>query len=712
MGAEDGLYSYDVNSGIFQHYLNQYAGRLNPNDNDVRTLYVDSRGILWVGMIGGIGGFDTERNNYFNYDNQIQSSPCAFVTKAWIIQEDKHGTIWALFHGAGPSSHPLLRFDNQENKFIQYLSLTGQTVYSYSMYIDKLGTMWLGTAADGIIKIEDNRKPFFNNLNSPGKDSDTEKTVLGLTEDNLGYVWIGSDHGLYSYNRHTGNSKHYLHSDSDPGSLSSNYLGVVMADHLGNIWVSASGLDVLDRRTNIFRHYQSNPQDSNSITPSYIVGLLESHDGTIWIAMNNGVLDEYSEKSKIFRHHYPKCTIDSSRQNLWFSGLLEDKEGKIWLSIVGAGLISYNRENDTFRYYTSSPKPYKPPISMSICGLWGLTSDSKNNLWISTDIGAIRFNKVTGETYTFTEQDGLAGQYIHAISEDNKGFIWLGTIKGISRLDPATGKIRNYDMTDGLAMGKISVGSVYKTHEGEIYFGGSNGFVHFFPDSIKDNDYVPPIIITSFKSFNEEFALDSSISVKKNIYLSYKENNLSFEFAALNFTSPEKNQYAYKMEGIDKDWVYSGTRRYASYPDLSPGDYVFRVKGSNNDGVWNETGTSIAIFISPPWWKTMWAYGFYSLFLIFSLNGIRKYELNRLKLKTRIKMDAAVLKEREETDKIKSRFFANISHEFRTPLTLILGPAEKISSKTSDNIIKDANIIKRNSRRLLQLINQFSTCQN
>ena len=161
------------------------------------------------------------------------------------------------------------------------------------------------------------------------------------------------------------------------------------------------------------------------------------------------------------------------------------------------------------------------------------------------------------------------------------------------------------------------------------------------------------------------------------------------------------------MEGIDKDWVYSGTRRYASYPDLSPGDYVFRVKGSNNDGVWNETGTSIAIFISPPWWKTMWAYGFYSLFFIFSLNGIRKYELNRLKLKTRIKMDAAVLKEKEETDKMKSSFFANISHEFRTPLTLILGPAEKISSKTSDDIVKDANIIKRNSRRLLQLINQL-----
>jgi signal transduction histidine kinase/DNA-binding response OmpR family regulator len=240
-----------------------------------------------------------------------------------------------------------------------------------------------------------------------------------------------------------------------------------------------------------------------------------------------------------------------------------------------------------------------------------------------------------------------------------------------------------------------------------MYFGGPNGFVRFNPKDIKDNAFIPPIVITAFKKFNKDAKLDTVITEKKLIELGYDENNISFEFAALNFSSPQKNQYAYKLEGLDKDWVYSGTRRFAAYPNLDPGEYVFRVKGSNNDGVWNEEGISIAIIIYPPWWKTWWAYSAYALLFIFALFGIRRYELNRLHFKNQVKLDKVVLKEKEETDKMKSRFFANISHEFRTPLTLILGPAEKISSDTSDDIKKDANIIKRNSRRLLQLINQL-----
>jgi signal transduction histidine kinase len=192
-----------------------------------------------------------------------------------------------------------------------------------------------------------------------------------------------------------------------------------------------------------------------------------------------------------------------------------------------------------------------------------------------------------------------------------------------------------------------------------------------------------------------------------NLELSYDKNFLSFEFAALSYLSPERNQYAYKLEGVDQDWVYSGTRSFASYPDLSPGEYVFRVKGSNNDGVWNETGTSVTIIISPPWWRSNWAYVFYGLIIVVILYSFRQYELNRVKLKNKIKLDEVVLNERVETDKMKSRFFANISHEFRTPLTLILGPAEKINSQTSKDIIKDSGIIKSNSKRLLQLVNQL-----
>jgi signal transduction histidine kinase/DNA-binding response OmpR family regulator len=240
-----------------------------------------------------------------------------------------------------------------------------------------------------------------------------------------------------------------------------------------------------------------------------------------------------------------------------------------------------------------------------------------------------------------------------------------------------------------------------KTQNGEMYFAAPNAVVRFHPDSIKNNSFIPPIEITSVKKFEEPIPISGEID------LSYKENFLSFEFIALSYVSPERNQYAHKMEGVDKDWVYSGTRRFASYPNLEPGEYVFRVRGSNNDGVWNEAGTSIAIIILPPFWRTWWAYLTYTGIFILSLYGIRRYELNRISYKNQGKLDKAVLKEKEETEKIKSAFFANISHEFRTPLTLILGPAEKIEKNQSSNPVKDAGIITRNSKRLMQLVNQL-----
>ena len=241
-----------------------------------------------------------------------------------------------------------------------------------------------------------------------------------------------------------------------------------------------------------------------------------------------------------------------------------------------------------------------------------------------------------------------------------------------------------------------------------MYFASSKGFIRFHPDSIKINQFIPPVVITSFKIFNKEAILDTTISIKRIINLPYSENNISFEFASLDYTSPAKNQYAYKLEGFDKDWTYCGTRRNVSYTNLDYGSYLFRVKGSNSEGVWNETGASISIIITPPWWRTWWAYSSYILIFSFSLYVIRRYEMNRLRLKDKVKMDEAVLKEREEMDKMKSNFFANISHEFRTPLTLILGPIKQISERLKDNKTKnELNIAYNNAGKLLRLVNQL-----
>ncbi len=700
----NGLFMYNKKSNVFEKFENPFMNHKNQYDNDVRNLYFDSKGTLWVGMIGGIAGFDVNAKKYFTYYNKIQTFPWGHITKTWLIQEDAKGTIWALSHGSGPASHPLLRFDNVKKEFKPFSKSSGSPLYAYSMFIDTSGTMWLGTENNGIIKIDENRKPFYNYLFNTAEDNE-ETIISGITEDKSGDIWLGSNNGLYRFNSQTESFKHFKNNPDDPTSLSANSIGPVLSDHNGNIWIGTNGLDLYDKKRNIFKHFRHNPADSNTISSNYITSILESSNGTIWIGTYDGVLEEYHAGQDFFKHHYPDYS--KTFDHIALSGLVENRDGTIWFTVRGAGLLSYNIRDNVFNRFQDAPKPFSPPTTLSSLDLFTLYADREGNFWIGADACVVKYDKHSGHFLAITEQDGLANQHVSCILEDNEAYMWFGTAKGLSKYSPFSKEIWNFDVNDGIKIRDVSMSAGCKTRSGELYFGGGGGFVRFFPERIRTNSFVPPIVITSFKKFNEDVVLDTSISEKKLICLPYYEDNLSFEFAALNFTSPEKNQYAYKMEGIDKDWIYSGTRRYASYSNLDPGAYIFRVKGSNNDGVWNEVGTSIAIIISPPWWKTWWAYSSYALIFIFTLYGVRRYELNRLSLKDKVEMDEAVLKEREETDKMKSRFFANISHEFRTPLTLILGPAEKISSKTSDDVIKDAKIIKRNSRRLLQLINQL-----
>ncbi len=332
------------------------------------------------------------------------------------------------------------------------------------------------------------------------------------------------------------------------------------------------------------------------------------------------------------------------------------------------------------------------PYSLSSNSITRIREDSDGNILVVTGHTLNRFNRAAGYFERLGGKNGFPDNIFNVVT-DSKGNLWIGMPgKGTVKYDRQDKTFRNYPGLQGLG---------YQAKSGDLYYFNTEGLTRFNPDSLKDNPFVPPVVITSVRSFEKPYP------VHKEIHLPYTENFISFEFAALNFIKPESNRYAYKMEGIDRDWVYSGTRRFASYPNLDPGNYIFRVKGSNNDGVWNEKGTSITIIISPPIWKTWWAYLSYTTVMIFVIYGIRRYELNRISYKNQVMIDKAVLNEKEETEKIKSRFFANISHEFRTPLTLILGPAEKIISNTSENIIKDAVIIRRNSRRLLQLVNQL-----
>ncbi|RMD99771.1 MAG: response regulator, partial [Calditrichaeota bacterium] len=344
-------------------------------------------------------------------------------------------------------------------------------------------------------------------------------------------------------------------------------------------------------------------------------------------------------------------------------------------------------------------------------------------LWLGTKGGGLnRFDMQKKTFQQFTEKDGLANNVVYGVLPDDRGNLWMSTNHGLCRItlsadslamaEDSTGlgivAIKNFDVSDGLQSNEFNYHAFCRGPSGWLYFGGINGITSFDPREIRENRYRPPVVITNFLLAYKPVDHRQPISETDEITLSYKQNALSLEFAALDFTAPQKNQYAYQMVGVDEDWLYSGNEHRANYLNLSPGHYIFRVKGSNNDGVWNEKGASLKITILPPWWETWWAYAIYVLVLGVVLYGVRRYELSRIRLKDQLKMKRFEAEKLKELDQMKSRFIANLSHEFRTPLTLILGQLEALEEEIDHpGHTKKLNLAVRHARKLQELINQL-----
>jgi signal transduction histidine kinase/DNA-binding response OmpR family regulator len=368
------------------------------------------------------------------------------------------------------------------------------------------------------------------------------------------------------------------------------------------------------------------------------------------------------------------------------------------------GLNRFNPSKGTFKSFNFTKGIGKNTVL-------AIYENKKGNFWVGTFRSGIHlFDRDKGvSVYSITKKDGLANNQIMSILEDDSGNLWIATYIGLSKFSQQTHSVTNLHFPD--VDQNMFYNSALKTSSGEMLFGTFDGFIMIHPDSIKDDPVPPQVVISNVSLFNkpeEKLEYEGFISELKELNLSYNENDLRFDYIGLHFGEPEKNQYKYLLENFDDDWIDAGSQRNATYTNLNAGEYVFRVTACNRDGIWNEEGASLKIIIPPPFWASWWAYSLYVMFAFGLLYGVRRYELNRTHLKNQVKLDEVKLKEREETDKMKSRFFANISHEFRTPLTLILGPTEKILSKSADDETqKQLSLVKRSANRLLGLINQL-----
>ena len=693
MGTSEGLYRIDQSRVSYKTY--EFSRDNKGKQIELLYLYEDSKNRLWAGGYGIISQFDRLNHKFIIYDYSEKVPIASRITWALHpIVEDNKGMIWIGINIF------LASFNEKEQKFKVYSDNFNQSTAICSMYKDQFGVTWFGSMKDGVYRYDTSKKPFHNVwkplFSSFLRKNKLDNSVSSLFKDEQDILWVGKQDGLIKLDESKGFIQLYIHQPEDPYSLSHKGISFIAKDSPNTLWIGSfiGGLNKFDKTTGHSTHFMYDPDNPKSLKSNTVESIIIDKEGVLWVLVG-GALDKLNPEDGTFTH-YSDTTKDG-----WLNAIYEDKFGTMWVG-QAKGLSVFDRASGTFKQLENNPTTPKLLINTLIYSFY---EDNNENFWFCAGSGLVKLDRKSG---IFTPINGSLPNKIIGILEDDHGTLWLLSNEGISTYNPSTGRVRNYDEADGVDLNASFFFPWLKDNKGFMYFGGFNGLIKFHPDSIKDNPFIPPIVITSFKESNKDFKLDSTISEKKIIELSYFENNISFEFAALNYSLPQKNQYAYKLEGLDNDWVYSGTRRFASYPDLQPGNYIFRVKGSNNDGVWNEAGTSISLIITPPWWKTRLAYGSYGFLFLLSIYGIRRYEMSRLNLKQQVKMDEAVLKEKVEIDQMKSRFFANISHEFRTPLTLILGPAEKIISNTTDEDIKnDANIIKRNSRRVLQLINQL-----
>ncbi|CAB1084069.1 Periplasmic ligand-binding sensor domain COG3292 / BaeS-type histidine kinase / OmpR-type DNA-binding response regulator [Olavius algarvensis Delta 1 endosymbiont] len=613
VGTEDGLNRFDPKTEQFIRYRHNPDDPASLSHNTVRAIYEDRSGILWLSTPRGLTKFNRDKTRFIRYLHDTADPQTLSNNPVTWVYEDRAGRLWVSTWGGG-----LNRFDRKTETFTHYrhdpadsYSLGADTVFQ--IYEDHQGMFWI--ASVGGISIIDGRAKPFQHYRSISRLPNTlsHNVVRALHAGRAGVVWVGtSGGGLNKFDRQTEVFTHYRHDSADPNSLSNDTVRAIYEDRMGLIWVGTSkrGLNRFDPNTERFTHFRHDPANHRSISKGSIMGINEDRTGTLWISTWGGGLNAFDRDSGQFTRYQHDTVDPQTLSNNQVICVFEDQAGVLWIGTMG-GLNRFNRKTQTFtRYKHVATDPQSLVHDSVTC----IHEDRTGTLWLGTIGGLDKFDRKNDQFTHFTTANGLPSELIWGILEDKQGRLWLSTGNGLSRLDPRTDSFRNYDVNDGLQSNTFLNFSAYsKSQDGEMFFGGSDGFNAFYPDQIMDNSQPPPVLITDFQLANKpvpigaDSVLQKSILETKNLVLSYRDRVFSFELAVLNYRAPQQNRYRYRMEGFEKDWnEVDRTRRFATYTNLDPGEYVFRAIGANNDGIWNEEGAAIKITIIPPWWETMW----------------------------------------------------------------------------------------------------------
>lgn len=725
LGTYTGLDKFDPDSETFTHFHHKEGNPNSLSGGYVWSLFIDDAGIIWVGTDGGgLNRFDPTTETFTYYQHREDDPASLSNNLVTFLGKDQQGGFWVGTLGGG-----LNKFDPQTGRFTTFQydkadpnSLSNNTVWS--VIEDEAGAYWIATESG--LNYYDTRGHRFDlyRTNPMNPNSLSSSFVMSFYEDESGVLWIGTvGGGLNKFDRRQGVFAHYLNDPANPASLGHNDVNRIAPGRNGILWLGTSGgLERFDPASETFVHYRHDPANPNSLLTNNIQGLIRDAGGKLWLASFNGGISHFDPNTETFTHFSHDDNDPNSLIANTAYDFLEASDGGVWVATQG-GLCRLDPHTKKFNNFTLRENHLSDAVVEDVY------EDSRGVIWVSTDNGLNKFNPATQTFTNYFTKNGLPDNHVSGLIEDNQGYLWIATYRGIARFDPQAEIFRTYDVRDGLQDNQFSQ-AIYKSKSGELFMGGVNGFNAFYPDNLTDNPYIPRVVLTDFQLLNRpvkiggDSPLQRHINVTDHLTLPYNYSVLTLKFAALNYRAPEKNRFAYMLEGFDQDWMYTDSaNRLATYTNLDPGDYTFRVKASNNDGVWNEEGTALAVTITPPWWVTWW---FRSLAVLAAVGlaaagyGYRVRNLRRRTVELERQVTARTqelaesnqqiqtAKEKAEcANRAKSIFLANMSHELRTPLNAVLGFSQLMHNDrhATEDQKRYLAIIGRSGEHLLSLIN-------
>lgn len=709
LGTEGGgAISYDPQSGTLARYHQNASEGLRIGSDTVRAVTQDRGGDIWLGTDAGVyrlnNGTVTEHWPHIPGQNSSLGSDIV-----WDVYEDRYGDIWVATDGGGLN---LIRRNSPLVRRFTHSSLDPTSIGSNvlrEVIEDQIGDIWTANFPSGANVFHRAAQWVAHVRHDPEKQNGlNHPSVLALWETSDGSLWIGTDGGGINQILPDGTYRYFRKEESGEG-LSANAVLSLTQDREGFIWIGTwgGGVNRYSPTTGELRRYPVRPDEPGAMSHPNVWALLTDKDGDVWLGTEGGGLLRYDRESDSFtRIPYDKNDSRHTIGGIIWS-LFEDHSGMIWVG-TNSGLSRLDKTTGAFRHWQHIDQD---PLSLSNNTVLTIFEDREHQIWAGTRAGLNRLHP-NGETFrVIRTDDGLASDNITSILQDGSGRLWLGTTDGLASLDPKTYAVRNYNLTDW-AGGKFNYGAALKRQNGELLFGGIQGFIRFLPENLQVNTFKPPVVLTDFQVFNQSITpnqkgspLTQALTSTRHIVLNHRQSVFSFEFAALNYYSSESNRYAYKLEGFDRSWNDIGTERKATYTNLGAGEYFFRVKAANNDGIWNEDGLEVRVTIAPAPWRTWWAYLLYTVaaaLLVWSYIRAQQRKIAR---------ERAVNERLRQLDKMKDDFLANTSHELRTPLNGIIGLADTLL----DGIAGDLNaqmrlnlqMISSSGKRLASLVNDI-----